>query len=72
LKGGDFMEEPIKYRNFNLLVVNQQTNTVISYYTSTPVDLIQKLKDSKFEDNKWIVWDKGCLRADAIVGIIEN
>ena len=66
------MDEPVKYRNFQILVLNPSANSVISHYSSTQEDLIQKLKNAKFEDNKWIVWDRGCLRADAIVGIIEN
>jgi hypothetical protein len=66
------MDEIKPNRNFQLFVLNAMQNSVITHYVYTPVDLIQEFKNAKFEQKNWIVWDKGIVRADAIIGIIEN
>jgi hypothetical protein len=66
------VDEPKKWRNFNILVLNPSANSVISYFTTTEKDLLQELKNARFAEDKWVVWDKGVLRTDAIIGIIEN
>jgi hypothetical protein len=66
------IEEQPKMRSFNLLVINAQQNSVFTHWISTTQDLVQKFKEARMEENRWLVWEKGLLRVDAILGIMEN
>jgi hypothetical protein len=65
-------QEQTKLRSFNLLVINSQQNQVFTHWISTTQDLVQKFKEARMEENRWLVWEKGLLRVDAILGIMEN
>lgn len=65
-------QEEETYRWYNLMVINSQQNSVFTYCITSKHDLVQVFKTARMEENRWLVWEKGCIRMDAILGVMEQ